>query len=270
MDELIRPVMLKLERAAKQRDALIAFASEWAKNNPSQTHVEFLPNRHGYKVVLDPFKEALPFDDLGLTLGEFAHNLRSALDNLAFALARLQAEPPLRPKDLAFPIFDDPTAFAKVGKRYLQQLPEEAARLIQMIQPFNRDLPGAEKLSEKDPLILLQRVNNSDKHRIPAVALFAPETFELSATVIFADELAADLNTPPDVTIWAGPLAPGVPLLEYRTRHPLEKAGGNIKVQAVVSVICDEKKYPLFELITSLHDYVCLVVGQFSHFFKPQ
>lgn len=270
VDHLIQPVRLKLERAAKQRDLLIEMSSGWVARNPAKSHVEYLPFRHGYRLILDPFDEALPLDDLGLTFGEFAHNLRSALDNLAFSLARLRVDPPAQPKSIYFPISDDRAEFARNGNRYLQQLPEDVAILIEKIQPYNRDLPGEPKLSESDPLILLQRVNNMDKHRVPQVALFAPQKIAFTASVTFEDEHAAGLNTPPDATVWAGPLSPGVPLLEYRTKHPLTSVEGKFDVHADLSLVCDEITRPFADLVSYLHWYVCLVFDQFTPFFRPR
>jgi hypothetical protein len=270
VDHFIQPVRLKLERAAKQRDALLTTGTSWVLQNPAKCHVEYLPARHGFKLLLAPFLEPPPLDELGLAFGEYTHNLRSALDNLAFALARLQDDPPPKPKDIAFPIFDNREAYARNCKRYLLQLPAKAAALIESIQPYHRDSPGLKKLSAFDPLIQLQRMNNMDKHQAPSLALFAPKHMNHFGSVRFENAEAAKLNIPPDVVIWGGPLAPDVVLLEYRTKHPLVEIGGDFQMQADLSVVCEQDIYPFVELVRNLHHYVSLVVDQFIPFFIPR
>jgi hypothetical protein len=270
MENFIQPVRLKLARAGKQRDSLLASAAEWLQKNPPKFQCEYLPDRLGYRLVLAPFPEPEPFEQLGLDLGEYTHNLRSALDNLAFALARLQVDPPAKPNDISFPIFSDAHTFSEKRKKYLRQLPDNAAALIESIQPYNRQVPDGQKLSRIDPLLILQYFNNMDKHRVPAVTLLAPQRVENSAEIEFRSDEEASANLPPDETYWIGPLTAGVALLEHRTKHPIASIKGDFKAQAVLSIVCDEETYEFHEIITKLHQYVSLVSDQFAQFFQQR
>ena len=89
MQDLIRSVDLKLARADSQVGALADQISAWTSGNPISARCELREGRLGYRLILEHFVETAPLNDWGLLVGECGYNLRSALDNLAFALARL-------------------------------------------------------------------------------------------------------------------------------------------------------------------------------------
>jgi hypothetical protein len=123
---------------------------------------------------------APPLDlDWGVRIGEIAHNLRSALDNLTWQLALL-ATPTPEP-DTQFPIFDvgriavpnksgigtHDVGFEVRGRSMIRSLSPKHQADVEAWQPYQ---PGRGDLADH-PLLQLTQINNVDKHRvIPVVA----------------------------------------------------------------------------------------------------
>lgn len=268
MQDLIRSVDLKLARADSQVGALADQISAWTSGNPINVRVELREGRLGYRLILQDFAETAPLDDWGLLIGECVHNLRSALDNLAFALARLLRDPPSRPEQIAFPIYQDRSKFEKHGRVKLDQMPPEAGSLIERLQPYQRDKVEVEGTPDTDALVRLQLLNNQDKHRIPSVVLIVPESIKHAWHVDFQSEEDARANEPPDATGWLEALYPGVVLLEYRTNRPIAKVTGNFDMRAVVSMQITDKRAPAVPTMRDLSYYTALIVAQFRGFFE--
>ena len=223
--------------------------------------------RLGYRLIQLDYATPPPLTEWGLQLGDYAHNVRSSLDNLAYALARLRRDPPDRPNAIAFPIFRDASKFQQNGRRSIDQLPKDAADVIERIQPFQRSGRPAEGTADQDPLLFLQELNNSDKHRVPSVVLLAPKNLEHQHEVEFQSEEDAEQNGPPDVTAWSGPLKPGTVLFELRTKHPVARVNGRTEIRAVVAVEVLNKPFPLDFLVAALGTYTSMVLDEIRRFF---
>jgi len=211
--------------------------------------------------------ENIPINEWDTQFGECIHNLRSSLDNFAFALARLKEDPPLRQKSICFPIYTKKEEFINNGRRNIDQLPSDASELIEKLQPFNRD--GSEEFGrpEDDPLVILTELYNSDKHRIPSVVLITPTQIGQEVCVKFYTEEDASANIPPNATVWVGPLKPGAVLFEYKTTAPIESVEGKYDFEAVVGIQYKEQYLHIIPLLKQLHYYVNLVFSQFYKFF---
>jgi hypothetical protein len=263
MRDFVRSVDLKLARADMQAKSLADSISVWASRNPIGGRCELRESRLGCRLILESFASPPPIDDWGLLLGECIHNLRSSLDSLAFALARLHRDPPERPSKIAFPIFETRTEFERRGRPNVDQLPEKAAALIELIQPFQRDGSPGKGTPDLDALIHLQRLNNTDKHRIPSVVLVAPTNISHSVQVEFGSEEDAAANVPPDTTVWAGPLSPGVVLLDYRTNRPIASVKGRFDGHAVVAIQTPKGFEQVDTYVQGIKYHTGLVVDQF-------
>jgi len=268
MNNLFKPIKIRLERAEIQAVELCKQVSDWCSRNPIKVKCVLRENRLGFKLVQEDFDEPVPLEIFGLLVAEFIHNLRSLLDNLVFALARLKLDPPEKPKNIFFPIIQNELKFSKNCSQCLDQLPKEVASLIERLQPFQRNDPHVEGKPDQDPLVLLQWLSNTDKHQIPTVALVAPTEIAFSHSSKFYSDEDADLNVPPDVTIWAGYLEPGIVLLEHKTNRPIESVSGNFDCKAVVSIKTFEDINPLDKVVINLLNYTKLIVNQFTSFFK--
>lgn len=226
-----RGVQLKIDRARLHADALIDSVSEWTRRSQPSAKAEYLPDRLGYKLILQSFVEAPPLEQWALMTGDCVHNLRSALDNLAFALALLKRDPPARPADIYFPVFDDAERFKVKADRTLNQLPDEAVQLLTAFQPFHR---GAHV--KRDALLLLHHLDIHDKHRLPQVVLFAINQGNHVVQMEFASEADAEAAVPPEATVHGGSIEPGSSLIEIRVKRPIARLTGNVNVEAVPAI----------------------------------
>jgi hypothetical protein len=114
-----------------------------------------------------------PPSELSLIIGDALHNLRSALDNLAYDLARAHTGEPL-PDDIAakseFPIFISRAMTSGEWARKIGGIHPDAQVIIEDLQPFNR--LGAD--ASDDLLAVLHNLSNIDKHRLPHLTLIVP------------------------------------------------------------------------------------------------
>jgi hypothetical protein len=141
------------------------------------------PNSKGTEYALRALINVLPPPDLGLCIGEIAHQLRSALDGLVYQLERLRYPAPKAGTRVRtqFPIFErrrikgcreqggkkrcngpKPRHFVcNGGPEMIERLCPCHQRAIKRLQPYQRGTKG-----KRNPLYLLQELNNADKHRL--------------------------------------------------------------------------------------------------------
>jgi hypothetical protein len=268
MHSFSRSVDLKLARAATQVCALDESVTAWVNANPLVATCELRDSRLGFRVTQEEFQQPAPLDQWGLLAGECVHNLRSSLDNLAFALARLQRDLPEKPGRIAFPIYTERAPFEQRGRTSVDQLPPAAAALIEQLQPFQRDASAVLGTPHRDTLVLLQWLSNTDKHRIPSIVLIAPTQISHAFSATFYSDADAAANVPPDTVFWVGPLQEGAVLVEYRTKHPIASAAGKFEGRAIVAIQTDREAVALIPTLRALGRYTALVIAQFGSFFQ--
>ena len=113
-----------------------------------------------------------PAAELSLIIGDCLHNLRAALDNLAFELALAHKRGRLSKGvegDSAFPIFKsdiakDPESLKKFN-RMTRGIAPKAKAEIERLQPYNR----GQRFVTNDVLWQLNELAVEDKHRLPHV-----------------------------------------------------------------------------------------------------
>jgi hypothetical protein len=127
-------------------------------------HLEKGGAEHVYRVEVC----SEPPPQLGTIVGDFFHNLRSALDAVVYALA-VSTKPSLTERErrrIGFPITLSPDAFNHSKIRFV---PAAAQEQIERVQPYHDPYPA------EDPLWLIQSFNNIDKHRevllVPALSM---------------------------------------------------------------------------------------------------
>ena len=108
---------------------------------------------------------------LDILVGEAAHALRSALNNLVSALSGGSYG------DTDFPIFLREADFYKTGARRIRRLAPEVRAVIESLQPYHQSDPTQAALA------ILSRIARDDKHRAA--------TFKVSAYVAGAYEFTA-------------------------------------------------------------------------------
>lgn len=115
-------------------------------------------------------------EEISLIAGDVIHNLRSALDHLAWAMAcEFAGGEPRDPTGVQFPIRDTPVTFADV-RRVRTQLAPEHWQFLERFQPYH----GVDGRSDswhgryKHQLSLLRDLSNDDKHRLTQLTLLVP------------------------------------------------------------------------------------------------
>jgi hypothetical protein len=191
----------KLARADKHLEALDSELRAFAEKEPYGFRGE-VDTQTSRWVARFELREPIPIE-LSVTVGDIVHNLRSALDHIAFALV-----PKASRWRTMFPIYDDPEEFlcavripAKRNRGPLGGLQPDslAFALIESTQPY----AGGNPPETLHPLRVLADLNNEDKHRTilaRSTALSrdpAPEAAILARwNVEVAEQYSIHLDTP--------------------------------------------------------------------------
>jgi hypothetical protein len=175
----------KLRRGQEHVDTLRAKIRLAGRPNPN-----VIPLRRSYEreygaVVYRVDRVLQAGDDWGLIVGDAVHNLRSALDHLAWSLAvqHFNGIPPTSRdivRNIQFPIVSNADAWPTHPHR--RHMSDAAAAKFEPFQPFKYDHrarliialqrgPGAVPC----PLEALARISNSDKHQTIEVVYVRPE-----------------------------------------------------------------------------------------------
>lgn len=266
----LKTIQLKLSRAEKQINDLSLSVSQWIDSNPMLLKTVYLENKLGYNLIIDKLPNKHDLNEFGILTGEIIHNLRTSLDNLAFSLAKLYNNPPKNERSLSFPIYTNETKFIKDwGKKNKKQFSSLVFELIKKIQPFNRNNDAVEGNPDIDPLIILHEISNQDKHRTPHVTFIKPKNMDFSSCFKFNSEADADLNLPPDITVYTNPIIKfGDIFITHKTNKPVELLKTEIKCIVTVALESNNGVKDLIPLLKYLLWYVNLVKSEFEHFFR--
>jgi hypothetical protein len=164
-------VRLKLDWAAKHIETFRQTIESFQERNPPPFgfRAEEHPQTDGsvehelYAIVREQ-----PPRELALIIGDVVHNVRSALDHLVYALSSRKAQ---RSGNTQFPIFTDECRFKVKGVPMIESIKGPERTLIENVQPF-----AASDQPKNDPLAILNRLSNLDKHRLPVTTIAAMET----------------------------------------------------------------------------------------------
>jgi hypothetical protein len=161
----------KLTRAAQQSRHLIEHCEAFQASQPVQFETVWDGDAHIIYV-----RGRFPPPYLGLILGEVVHDLRSALDQVAWALAEQHAGTALENRKVAraisFPIASTEQAFN--SHPAMPYFDPEAWSVMEPMQPFKN-----EKTPRVNPLAIVQEWANTDKHRVLRPALGQLRTDDL-------------------------------------------------------------------------------------------
>lgn len=165
MTHALTGVRAKIERA---NEHLTALASELERG---------LGSEYGIFAEQDPnvpdqvhFRVRVPPDLMiryGLIVGDVVHNLRSALDHLAWQLVVVNGREPTR--HTAFPICRSRAEYAKRSPLMLDGMHPIATTKIERLQPYNAEQAGT--TVGNHALSVLKGLDNRDKHRVVQVAV---------------------------------------------------------------------------------------------------
>jgi hypothetical protein len=187
---------LRLARAKEHFDLLNAELDRFLESNTYTIDAE---RRKGHIELRAGQVTPVPAA-FGPIVGDCLHNLRSALDHLAFQLSAANCEGQQRARverATAFPIFDDAERFGerdrqgrpsrRSGLWKMQGMAEEVREAIEALQPFNSSVPAG----QYSYLSLLRDLSDTDKHREPqlVVPILARGTIEISGEGVIAKNL---------------------------------------------------------------------------------
>jgi len=154
----------KVRRAKEHANAL-----EAAVSNPSKFYrpedwgadAQFQRKARYFSVRLTGPDITLPLR-WSVWIGDILHNMRSALDHLAWQLVQDGRCPNPKMRELVqFPIYSDRTSYNKMLDKRLPGVSRAALKIIRTRQPYLRGKRAADH-----PLALLAAFSNADKHRL--------------------------------------------------------------------------------------------------------
>jgi hypothetical protein len=193
-----------------------------------------------------------PLEEWGLVFGDCVHNMRAALDHLAW---QVDPTPKAGPGGTAFPIYV--TKPATWPPRAVGRMPAEAQRIIQGLQPYYV-AQSAEDLDEHF-LALVHSLDISDKHGVllmTGVAVVAEKTKGL----VFGASIESG-NFPPFVD--------GAPVMQVRLPSG-ELQAPQLRTDVVLKVtLADRPNAPIVLLLSDLLSRVTQVVVDLTPFARP-
>lgn len=148
---------LKYARAVHLANELRGRIDEWSAAETLLARVH-QPDAHTVEFRLVIRREP-PIEEWSLILGDALHNLRTAFDNVVWALATLDGATPHQPKQVTFPITRDETHWRQ-RVRTLESIPVDLLDRLRSLQPWVDGVGLDESL-----LGLLHSLDITDKHR---------------------------------------------------------------------------------------------------------
>jgi hypothetical protein len=147
----------KIARAKEHDRVLYAEIRKFLNANPYTLIKEYDREQSRYLLKLK-IDEPMPQGRWGLIIGDCVHNLRSALDYIAWRLARSLASDRIT----LFPIYDTQAEFEEMASRRRLDLRihPDAVAAIRDVQPYKRAKP------KDDLLWFLQELDARDKHKL--------------------------------------------------------------------------------------------------------
>ena len=176
MAEALDGVRLKIARAREHFAELAAESDAFFQADPYELISHFDPDRsddpqesdRGARVFRLVARKEIP-PRLGILIGEVVQQLRSSLDHIAWQLSLLTTNTP--PPSTEFPVYKDETGdrgYLANRTRKIGAIPAKAQAVIDGMQPRLQPTP------EADPLWVLHRLANDDKHRLPNLVAAIP------------------------------------------------------------------------------------------------
>jgi len=156
VDERLAGCAAKLERAEELHSQLEKEVNAYFKNHPPRIEGEWRPTKKQYVLIA-----RVPVDPplrWGVLLGDWAHNLRSALDLLLWQLVLLRGGEPTRRTQ--FPIFTNRARYRLWGRPMIDGVKRKDRGTLERMQPYRNG-----RLKFVHPLAFLAWISNLDKHR---------------------------------------------------------------------------------------------------------
>jgi hypothetical protein len=216
----------KIDRAKKHFDEVYA-AVEKALSAEDKANLippyEYKPDRQEL-IVTSP--KAGPVDPaLPLAIGDCIHNLRSALDHIAFQLAVVNGKGKEAEALIAFPVCLTEKEFKRTTERKVEPfIDRDALAAIKQLQPYYAGNAG-----DKDILWVLSQLDIIDKHRLLVVIARHHRPVGFTVTTPSGDVFDQVLPE----TAWK-PMEDGAEILRFDLSKAI-KTPGKMQVQLQMS-----------------------------------
>lgn len=198
MADPLAGVRAKLDRAETHLKALQDEAAVFLDSDAYGVREHFHPDGRHYSLSIEVRRE--PPLILSVILGDFIHNLRSALDHLAWQLVLANDGTPT--KATQFPIFTSPPVSGDALRKWTGNVEGMTAPVIDEIRGIQPHTAGNQ--AHLHSLAILASLSNEDKHRLPVACV---------AAIAKHDPGKVGLMAVRDIEIkWAG-IATGKPLV---------------------------------------------------------
>jgi hypothetical protein len=248
----------KVRRAREHLDALYAEIGAFIESEPHEIVSEFdaetLTRTFALRVLKEPDETAW-----AVLLGDFVHNLRSALDHLIWQLVLLNSAKPGDQNQ--FPICSHGTTYwcakkdgsPSVRDRMLRGMADRHRTVIDGVQPYRRghDAP-------KDPLALLNWLSNVDKHRVLHPTFLAVIEPNPDDYVVEGDDTAGVA----EFEFNSGPLKDGAEVLRVRVRSENPNAKVHVKAPIPMGIGFGERALRA-QILGNLLGHVGLILDAF-------
>jgi hypothetical protein len=258
-DDYFKPILLKLGRAKQQFVEISDLTNEVFNESNIQISAKIRDDKKGYEFITNDYSNGNILDQLSLRVGEYIHNLRSTLDNLIFAVARIKADPPSKPKDLSFPICNNEENYRNQTKKIFYQIPSFLELEILKLQPFivSKDPKNVGKTL--DSLSIVQNLNNSDKHRVPIILQAIFNEIRFDGSFEFENDNAESFIDEKSEFAKFHTLKPNTAIFEFKTLEKIEKMEMKFNIKLEIAIEYPTKNLNI-EILKNIYNDVCFVV----------
>jgi hypothetical protein len=172
-------VYLKLDRAKAHIETVGEHIEAFRERDPPpfgfRSDPEPRANQPGDYVLYAVIREPPP-RELALPIGDALQNMRAALEHFAYELSSPSAQ---KSGKTAFPIYTDECQFKVNGVPRIKTITGHGRAFIERLQPY-----AATKIPDDDPLEVLRKLSNLDKHQllVPVIAAVSDQDSWVGST----------------------------------------------------------------------------------------
>jgi hypothetical protein len=243
--QTLRGAETKLNRAREHMHSLGAEIQSFGQRHPQPVRLAIRddPSLQLIPLMVESVTHPEPF--MGAIVGDALHNLRSALDYMAWELVGHGTESEKRrvtesASQIVFPIISGPSKRGLSAEKYFEAvLPNMLPgidivhqRIVRQHQPYR----WGDRV-ERHPLALLQTLSNTDKHREVRPVLWAPTTLRLQGDYPEGCEVLG-VKAGPDV---GRPLRPGAEIFYITVADKTRCDGLRVRPSAGVTITFEER-----------------------------
>lgn len=170
MPEPLANARLKIERAKEHIEQFKSMLKAWNNSRPYVigTKIDTQAGQHVY--YIEKAESLSP--GFSAVAGDVIHNLRSALDHIAYEMCTGSGQTPPKPWEIEFPIADDAAKFPSLRDRKVKGARPDAIKVLDAVKPYK---------GGNDALWRLHKLDNIDKHRALLTAGSAYRSFDIAA-----------------------------------------------------------------------------------------